>query len=897
MRLHFFLSNKFWGLVISVGFLYLALVHTDSQAQRLAPQATALVNSADRQVFLPIVSNPANGAATTPIATPTPSPEVTGEPTATPTLRPLLDPTFGNNGRVVTRQGDSFGVDLTTVGARQSDGKLIGGNGHVLFRVTPLGALDPTFGDGGFVTLSPTIYDLSVQTDDKLIVSGLLGAGNINDFIVARYLPNGALDRSFAEQGVLRLENTDLVKFESAWQTIQQPDGKLLVLGRLPHPSNDIAALPVLLRLLPTGAFDPTFADAGKHFFIDPTFPYLHIYTMALQPDGKIVVGGDTGTGNESTQAVLLRLQPDGSPDPTFAQNGQLVTDFGAQLNGVSQVQFQPDGKLVVAVAGSYGVLSRGNFDLVRLLPNGAMDTAFGNHGHATLDLQDPQGESVNTVAILPDEKILVTGNLRTDDDPVVMRWNSNGTLDTTLDGNGWRLLNPPQDHRLASFTAFLQPDGKLVLAGTTYLFQNQPHQLALVRLTNAGAFDPTFAAAGQFLFSPGNSGANAVAVQPDGKILVGGYTSHDSKDAVSDWALLRYNPDGALDPTFNGAGEIITGFNSIRGNAWIKDLTLQPDGKIVVAGRIDGPQEAASVVRYNVDGALDPTFGAQGVLSPTLALMLDETRHPLALQPDGKMVVGGNRYIDSKDSFSLVRLLPDGALDPTFGNTGQVTTAFDQAAQLKALALQPDGKIVAVGYFFDRTTYASAFVILRYTPDGALDTGFHGDGKVFTPFKQTTGAYTVAVQPDGKIVAAGSADADGSGNWDFALVRYLPDGTLDATFGQHGVVFTDFPPGNHDEINALLLRSDGKMVAGGYTEDWSKQEEQDFALVRYNPDGSIDSGFHCGANVRTDLGTPVDKIQAIALQPDGKIIAAGYNYYTIAVARYLANGPCIAFR
>jgi uncharacterized delta-60 repeat protein len=216
------------------------------------------------------------------------------------------------------------------------------------------------------------------------------------------------------------------------------------------------------------------------------------------------------------------------------------------------------------------------------------------------------------------------------------------------------------------------------------------------------------------------------------------------------------------------------------------------------------------------------------------------------------------------------------GDLDTSFGSTGKVLTVFFDGSAASAVAIQSDGKIVVAG---------SALV--RYNADGTLDTTFGDQGKVTT---FCCGA--LAIQPDGKIVGAGVSGVS-PGNVDFALVRYLPNGTLDTTFSGDGTVTTDFGNGRLDGAWAIVLQPDGKIVVVGASRVEGDSASEDVALARYLPNGSLDATFSGDGKVLTDLGSGEgDVATAVALQPDGKIVVAGFTHRgDFALARYLSNG------
>jgi uncharacterized delta-60 repeat protein len=362
------------------------------------------------------------------------------------------------------------------------------------------------------------------------------------------------------------------------------------------------------------------------------------------------------------------------------------------------------------------------------------------------------------------------------------------------------------------------------------------------------GALDPGFGSGGivTTTISSGSTVATALAVQPDGRIVAGGETAVGSE---TEFALARYNLNGTLDASFGSAGKVTTAVGS--GGSDIRALVLEPDGKIVAVGEgSDGSQSDFALARYNPDGSLDTSFGTGGKVVTSIAANNGTTADAVALQTDGKIVVGGSNG-DTSD-FVLARYNPNGSLDTTFGTGGIVITA---AGYLTALALQQDGKIVAVG--------GPRFTLARYNPNGSLDTSFGTGGTVRTDL--TTGfvqANGVVLQPDGQIVVGGTLGGH------FGLLRYSTSGTLDPTFGSMvtGFVLAAFG-------QALVQQPDGKLVLAGYADGGT---EPAFAVVRYNAtDGSPDPSFGSGITT-TPIGTHGGAANAVALEPDGKIVAGG---------------------
>ncbi len=394
------------------------------------------------------------------------------------------------------------------------------------------------------------------------------------------------------------------------------------------------------------------------------------------------------------------------------------------------------------------------------------------------------------------------------------------------------------------------------------------------------------------------NTGALAsdMALQPDGKIVAAGLGIHAG--GGTDFALARYNGDGTLDPTFDGDGKLTTVFGNTPEDRAV-GLALQPDGKIVAAGR-DGEvvrgawTQDFALARYNPNGSLDASFGGRKStgkvttdFSDFKALNSSDEAHDAVIQPDGKIVAAGGRYSGP----ALARYLPDGRLDLTFGNGGKVTTG---PRYVVALTLHPatdpmsPGKIVVAGETF----------VARYNPNGTLDTAFGNNGTVIPPIQASQRhpvtsqpkTIAVAVQADGKIVVAGSSGTA------FGLTRLNPDGSVDVSFGTAGVVTTSFGRAGDDGARAVFVQPDGKIVAAG----WSVGTDQDFAVARYNPDGSLDTTFNPtrplpGTAVTAIPGSSDDEGNAVVVQPDGKIVAAGSalvaSRRAFALVRYYADG------
>ncbi|MES2516291.1 MAG: T9SS type A sorting domain-containing protein [Bacteroidota bacterium] len=403
------------------------------------------------------------------------------------------------------------------------------------------------------------------------------------------------------------------------------------------------------------------------------------------------------------------------------------------------------------------------------------------------------------------------------------------------------------------------------------------------------GSLDITFDSDGQVATSIGtyNDVGYSVAIQNDGKILVAGYSDNGNVNGMNlDFALIRYNGDGSLDNTFDNDGKVTTPIGS--GYDVGTSVVIQNDGKIVVAGYSDSDTSGAlnldfALIRYNIDGSLDNTFDNDGKV--TTAIGIEEDRiTSITLQGDGKILVAGYSYNGSFYEFAIVRYNTDGSLDTTFDIDGMLTTSFGGNSVSFSSAIQNDGKIVAAGYSYSGSS--TDFALIRFNSDGSLDTNFDIDGKVTTPIGNTDGyGRSVVIQNDGKIVLAGYNVVGLKRN--FALIRYNTDGSLDTNFDADGILTTSIGL-KGDEAHAVAIQSDGKIVATGITTVGPRTE---FALIRYNNNGSLDNNFDIDGILTTTISSSYDDARSIAIQNDGKIVVAGFSTigtkYDVTIVRY----------
>ncbi|HWQ90689.1 MAG TPA: hypothetical protein VN673_03375 [Clostridia bacterium] len=651
------------------------------------------------------------------------------------------------------RLDESFSPGFGTDGfvddiAVQSDGRILivgafacvnGAPRQGLARLHPDGSLDASFHPsiGGY---PPTC--LALQSDGKILIGG--GFTNVCGLprrALARLNPDGTLDAGFDAAPVITARGPGISALAL------QADGKLLIAGQFAAAYDR-----PLARLNPDGSLDSSFLVPQ----IRESSTVGWVFSLALEQSGRILIGGRFLSVNGTDHEGLARLNADGSLDSTFLA-GPL-----ADNKDVSKVVVQPDGK--VLIGGSFlGVNGSVRHGLARLLPNGAVDLSF-DPSHAVYDNTAPW---VNDLLLDAADRLVVaaglSGQWNRSPHPLC-RLSPNGALD-----GGFALPVILQAGSVARIA--VQPDGKLLvlpfLEGTSI---NGLPCGPLARLLSDGTRDPSFT-------SPIVGGsATCVLVQPDGKILLGG-VSFLLADKTRLLGLIRLNPDGSLDPSFQ------TESGDYAGRVY--SLTLQPDGRILVNGTFDAIRGAGHsfVVRLTANGSLDSSFQLDPQLNPNV-----------------------------------------GEFDPP----------------INCVAVQPDGKLLIGGWFDDMVPR-----LVRLNPNGSLDRD------LLIP-SQNGGVEQIIVQPDGKLLLAGRFRFFGQSQWE-CVVRIQADGTLDTVF-----------PSPFNWVNSLALQPDGKVLATVVGEPVS--------LLRYNADGTVDSTF--APDIKHGFGDPT--LMSVVLQPDGQVLVVG---------------------
>lgn len=383
------------------------------------------------------------------------------------------------------------------------------------------------------------------------------------------------------------------------------------------------------------------------------------------------------------------------------------------------------------------------------------------------------------------------------------------------------------------------------------------------------GTLDVSFGTGGivQTNIGAGNDRGFSVVQQADGKLLVAGFSNNGTNN---DFALIRYNIDGSLDPGFGLGGIVVTPIGA--GNEGGQCVIVQPNNKIIVSGFANMGTTDFALIRYNPDGSLDNTFGTAGIVTTPLGLA-NEQSHSVVLQSDGKIVAAGFTENGTDTDFGVVRYDTSGVLDPTFNTTGIVTTDFGNGDDVgRSVAIQTDGKIVVGGWASNGVNLD--FAMARYNTNGSLDGTFDSDGMVTdTVLSGDDQGYSLAIQTDGKLVLAGITNSPL--NIDFATMRFNTDGSLDNSFELDGISITDFAGGN-DFGYSVAIQADGKILVAGQS---FSAGNLDFGLARYDTFGNLDPIFGTAGLVTTDLGSAATDVGwSVAIQGDEKVVVAGSN-------------------
>lgn len=712
--------------------------------------------------------------------------------------------------------GSGF-VGFSTVQAivEQPDGKIVVG-GHQeagmqgmdsearLARFNSDGSRDTSF-EAFPLTDSGFIFDIAIQSDGKILVAGnfaMMDGEYVGSFI--RLNTDGSRDSSFlpASGGVRSIA--------------LQPDGKIVIAGLFSIYVNEHVQR-FVARLNADGTLDSTFDFGFYGFEMQGGGPEK----VAIQADGKILVGGSFSTFNNEPQGKLIRFNADGTKDTAF-NIGTGVTDSGY----VGEIVLQSDGKILIG--GGFGSWSGQPFGrLCRLNNDGSLDASF---------VLGVEGFFVRNLALQTDGKMVAIGGFTLNNTmPPMVRLNSDGSLDGTF------IAQP--DNIPECLT--LQTDGKVLIGGTIANVGGISKK-GFARLNTNGALDTSFS-----LSTGLNDQVFTIALQTDGKTLIGG--DFTTFDGLSQNKLIRLDDTEGKDVSFN----IGTGFNSS-----VRKIAAQSDGKILVGGNFTAfnGETANALIRLNSDGTRDASFSTGSGF--------DDYVKTIILQPDGKILIGGNftQFNDQQQNY-LIRLNADGTKDSGFS----VASAFND--RITSLALQPDGRIIVGGNF---TTFngSDQKCLIRLNADGTKDTAFE-IGTGFSAFNSSDVIRDIELLPDGKMYIA-SLPSSYNGNPIGRPIRLNADGSVDGSFTQGAII------NSSESIDAIAIQQDGKIIAGGSFYSVNNLANIRRRIMRINTDGTLDTTFdaNSGQTQGVSVGFHEGTCHDIVIQSDNKIWVGG-SFFT----------------
>ncbi len=751
--------------------------------------------------------------------------------------------------------------------------------------------LDTTFnGTGVVTTLCPNflenyqIYDAEMQSDGKVIYLGSLPKDDISysNFYLARYNLDGTLDNTFNYSGFRIFNNSTTGKYCLKIQN----DGKIIVAGSFTNNN--------VYRFNTDGSIDNSFGTNGHITIGNSITTSMTIRTIQVQTDNKIVL---TGNGK------LIRLNYDGSLDPSFG-NGGIIN----LLNSNNDVAIQSDGKIIsIGIANTVISTERFNSD-------GSHDSTFGTNGINLFSFTMSTAGGA-TIAVQADGKIVEL--ISKSSHLLMLRYNSDGTLDTSFDGDGILdstipfYFNTPTRPRIKTLL-----DGKIIVSGTTYSTLNSYKCLGVFKFNIDGSLDSTFATNGQFQYLTDSMYSFILIVKNDGEINTCGISTNGfnekiilSSDGIFQNAstlnlfqiypefnntieqndgkivvllnkkiLFRFNTDGSIDSSFGTNG--ILDLNTISTNIVVSNLAKQPDGKIILYPR----DFSTEMYRINVDGTPDITFGVNGMLD-TISLLNNPTLviENIAFSNDNKMLVSCFNY--NYSSCALLKLNFDGTIDSTFGTDGVLMPsrfnlfASNENEGLDDLIIQSDNKIVALcGLFYyssNNIDQSIAIGITRLNPDGTIDTSFGINGKLVIENNGYNYPQKIVLLENDNFLIKSDIGHDES-----ILYKFNSNGTYDTSFANNGVLYnTD---NGHTDV---IVQPDFKILK-------SSNVNNQFTTARYdNVTGALDTTFGTNGFINTPIGLGSNINQLTWLQ-NNTLLASGTSFdgtnEVIALARYV---------
>jgi uncharacterized delta-60 repeat protein len=746
-----------------------------------------------------------------------------------------LDSGFGNSGVSTFNLRTSIERALKVLVDAQGRILVLGKSDDriIMTRFLSTGALDTSL-EGGTKLLRnfsgpSNVLDAAFTADNKIVVAWANSVFKMD--------LDGVPDTTFGIRGTRRLESTGVS--ESLSSLTIQSDGKIIAVGSSSGSWRGSSILAI--RLNADGTFDNTFGNIGVmpvsgRVWLDITNGTDFGHKVIAQSDSKVLISGVT----QGNSLSAVRLNINGAIDTTFATNGVYTKPHGV-ADAVSDLHINADGRILISgVCADSNQINR--LCITRLNANGSADNSFGTAGTTTLAVvMQPQGKTQATQTA--DGKILFTGtnvdNLV--DDFSVTRLTANGNVDTSFGNNGIVRTAIVLHKHLA-----IDDQQRIVLAGISGMGTDA---FSVTRLTANGNVDTSFGNNGlsRHLFERGEDFVADATQLSNGQFLIAGTSNGDI-------AVVRLHPNGDIDDTFGEHGKAFFTVTPESREVGLK-IVIQSDGRIIIGGTTDAyPVHDEShtnllLIRLNANGSLDNSFGSSGVLIHDLGQKYD-VFGDMQIDAAGRVLIGAGTSDDSyyaTTDFLLLRFLANGVLDSSFGTNGIHRSNFGTYASISSINVELGGKILVAGLTNLNTNYDVA--LLRVNEGGTPDLTFGANGKVVydAGYGVDEVLEDVLVAPDGKIVVTTAIENNGH---NFLVARFLPNGTIDTTFNNGGVIVVDL--GGIDWPSNIHMDQSGSFLVSGYTENGA---EGGSGFIRLHTNGVLDTSF--GVNGILKITTP----------------------------------------
>lgn len=711
------------------------------------------------------------------------------------------------------------------------------------------GVIDAAFGNGGvrFSQAMTEVRALARQADGRIVVAGTFGPVGAQDTVLERYSAGGTLDSDFGDGGIRLLPD---LGHDSVQALAIDSAGRIVYAG-LAGGSARVG------RLTSAGQPDPGF-NGGQERMLSLPASQLSAWALALDPDDAIVVAGDSLRGGEQ-RIVAARVRADGTLDPAFGQAanpGLSEYNLTSGAESVRALARRADGRYWLAGGVYTPSEDASDFLLARFTSGGVLDPSIGdNSGWVRAGFPAGGADTALALALDASGRPLVSGTAQAAPDANRIGLVRFAAIDGAIDsgfGNSGRLLVDAATTPLENAAIALEPDGRVVLAGTAAGVLGSYAMLA--RTTASGSLDHGFRSHPGFAYQPlaGAPASNARAVHrlADGRLLVAAVAPGAQATDPQRVVLARYTSAGALDSSFGGGdGSVELPPSTSVGASPYAQMLVQTDGAILV---VAGADEADIVVhRVSAAGAIDMGYGSGG--SARIDLGGNEITYAAALTADDRLLAVGLQ--DPNPRGFVARLSTAGTLDPSFAATGATPgVRYDPVPGLLAptrVAVQPDGRLL----------FAHGRLLARLSADGVIENGFGSGGTA--DFGSEASIADILPLADGRILLAGTHSPAGNDNW--RVMRLLPGGAADADFGGSGRV--DFDTGSsRDSLQAIAVQRNGRILLAG---ELARQA----AFGRLAPNGEFDIHFGAGSGrVLAGMPFPLHDVTAAG----ARIVGAG---------------------